>query len=103
MPGPRRARRGRRIRHDGADRSPCRARAADEARQARRLRALAASRPAGCADRRGRRIPDNGRRAGATMIALTDIRYVRLGTRDIDAATQYATSILGLERGPREG
>ena len=37
------------------------------------------------------------------MIALTDIRYVRLGTRDIDAATQYATSILGLERGPREG
>jgi len=37
------------------------------------------------------------------MIELADIRYVRLGTQDVDAATQYATSILGLERGPREG
>jgi 2,3-dihydroxy-p-cumate/2,3-dihydroxybenzoate 3,4-dioxygenase len=31
------------------------------------------------------------------MIHLHDIRYVRLGTRDLDAAERYATSILGLE------
>ena len=31
------------------------------------------------------------------MIALHDIRYVRLGTRDLDAASTYATKILGLE------
>lgn len=36
------------------------------------------------------------------MIDLRDIRYVRLGTSDVDAATRYATDILGLERGPRE-
>jgi 2,3-dihydroxy-p-cumate/2,3-dihydroxybenzoate 3,4-dioxygenase len=31
------------------------------------------------------------------VIGLRDIRYVRLGTRDVDAASRYATSILGLE------
>lgn len=31
------------------------------------------------------------------MINLRDIRYVRLGTRDLDAASRYATAILGLE------
>ena len=31
------------------------------------------------------------------MIDLRDIRYVRLGTRDVEAASRYATSILGLE------
>ena len=31
------------------------------------------------------------------MIGLHDIRYVRLGTRDLDAASRYATRILGLE------
>jgi len=31
------------------------------------------------------------------VIALHDIRYVRLGTRDLDAASRYATRILGLE------
>ena len=31
------------------------------------------------------------------MIDLRDIRYVRLGTRDLDAASRYATRILGLE------
>ena len=31
------------------------------------------------------------------MINLQSIRYVRLGTRDLDAATRYATDILGLE------
>jgi 2,3-dihydroxy-p-cumate/2,3-dihydroxybenzoate 3,4-dioxygenase len=31
------------------------------------------------------------------VIALRDIRYVRLGTRDLDAASRYATRILGLE------
>jgi 2,3-dihydroxy-p-cumate/2,3-dihydroxybenzoate 3,4-dioxygenase len=31
------------------------------------------------------------------MIHLHDIRYVRLGTRDLDGATRYATEILGLE------
>src|SRR4051812_40566933 len=36
------------------------------------------------------------------MIALSDIRYVRMGTRDLDATTRYATAILGLECGPRE-
>jgi 2,3-dihydroxy-p-cumate/2,3-dihydroxybenzoate 3,4-dioxygenase len=35
------------------------------------------------------------------MINLRDIRYVRLGTRDLAAATRYATSILGLEEGDR--
>lgn len=31
------------------------------------------------------------------MIALRDITYVRLGTRDLDGACRYATEILGLE------
>lgn len=31
------------------------------------------------------------------MIALKDIRYVRLGTADLDDAVRYATRILGLE------
>jgi len=31
------------------------------------------------------------------VIDLRDIRYVRLGTRNLDAAERYATSILGLE------
>ena len=31
------------------------------------------------------------------MIRLHDIRYVRLGTRDLDAAARFATAILGLE------
>jgi 2,3-dihydroxy-p-cumate/2,3-dihydroxybenzoate 3,4-dioxygenase len=31
------------------------------------------------------------------MIDLKDIRYVRLGTRNVDAATDYAQKILGLE------
>ena len=31
------------------------------------------------------------------MIRLHDIRYVRLGTRDLGAASRYATSVLGLE------
>ena len=36
------------------------------------------------------------------MISLQDIRYVRLGTRDLDAAMNYATSVLGLEVAWRE-
>jgi len=31
------------------------------------------------------------------MIDLVDIRYVRLGTRDIEAASRYATAVLGLQ------
>jgi 2,3-dihydroxy-p-cumate/2,3-dihydroxybenzoate 3,4-dioxygenase len=31
------------------------------------------------------------------VIDLEDIRYVRLGTRDLEAASRYATAILGLE------
>lgn len=31
------------------------------------------------------------------MIHLHDIRYVRLGTADLDSATRYATGVLGLE------
>ncbi len=31
------------------------------------------------------------------LIHLQDIRYVRLGTADLDAATRYATDVLGLE------
>lgn len=37
------------------------------------------------------------------MIDLHDIRYVRLGTRDLGAAARYATSILGLEEAGRAG
>ena len=36
------------------------------------------------------------------MIKLTDIRYVRLGTRDLDEAARYATRILGLEPAGRD-
>ena len=36
------------------------------------------------------------------MITLHDIRYVRVGTRDMDAAVGFATRILGLEVGSRE-
>jgi 2,3-dihydroxy-p-cumate/2,3-dihydroxybenzoate 3,4-dioxygenase len=35
------------------------------------------------------------------VIHLNDIRYVRLGTRDLAAAERYATSILGLEAAGR--
>ncbi len=35
------------------------------------------------------------------MINLQDIRYVRLGTADIEAAARYATSVLGLEAAGR--
>jgi len=37
------------------------------------------------------------------MIHLHDIRYIRLGTRDIEGATRYATTILGLQQGARTG
>ena len=37
------------------------------------------------------------------MIDLLDIRYVRLGTRDIEGASRYATSILGLQQAGSEG
>jgi 2,3-dihydroxy-p-cumate/2,3-dihydroxybenzoate 3,4-dioxygenase len=36
------------------------------------------------------------------MIDLRDIRYVRLGTRDLDAAAGYATRVLGLQEVRRE-
>ena len=36
------------------------------------------------------------------MINLHEIRYVRLGTRNLDAATEYATRILGLQQVRRE-
>jgi len=32
------------------------------------------------------------------MIRLQDIRYVRLGTRDVDAATRYATEVVGVQK-----
>src|SRR3984957_5716505 len=37
-----------------------------------------------------------------TMISLKDIRYVRLGTVNLDDAVRYATKILGLELVRRE-
>ncbi len=37
------------------------------------------------------------------MINLHDIRYVRLGTRDLASAARYATAILGLEVAGRSG
>jgi len=37
------------------------------------------------------------------MISLNDIRYVRLGTADLDGAIRYATEILGLQLVRREG
>ncbi len=37
------------------------------------------------------------------MIHLHDIRYVRLGTRDLDAATRFATEVVGLQLAAREG
>jgi 2,3-dihydroxy-p-cumate/2,3-dihydroxybenzoate 3,4-dioxygenase len=36
------------------------------------------------------------------MVNLQDIRYVRLGTRDVDAAARYATTVLGLEEAGRD-
>lgn len=37
------------------------------------------------------------------MISLRDVRYVRLGTRDLEGATRYADRILGLREGARVG
>jgi 2,3-dihydroxy-p-cumate/2,3-dihydroxybenzoate 3,4-dioxygenase len=37
------------------------------------------------------------------MINLRDIRYIRLGTQDLDACATYATKILGLEPVGRDG
>ena len=37
------------------------------------------------------------------MIELRDITYVRLGTRDLEGATRYASDILGLEVADRSG
>ena len=37
------------------------------------------------------------------MIDLHDIRYVRLGTRDLDNAIRFATEIVGLQLVAREG
>ena len=37
------------------------------------------------------------------MIELKELRYVRLGSSDLASATDYATTILGLERVRREG
>jgi 2,3-dihydroxy-p-cumate/2,3-dihydroxybenzoate 3,4-dioxygenase len=37
------------------------------------------------------------------MIHLHDIRYVRLGTRDLDSAVQFATKIVGLELAAKDG
>lgn len=37
------------------------------------------------------------------MIRLRDVCYVRLGTRDLEGASRYATGILGLELGERSG
>src|SRR5690606_32005210 len=65
--------------------------------------------------RLGQRLPHRRvRRAGAgarspapawgdAMIELRDITYVRLGTRDLEGATRYATDILGLEIAERSG
>ena len=36
------------------------------------------------------------------MIRLHDIRYVRLGTRDLESAVRYATAVLGLEVARKE-
>src|SRR5262245_20105905 len=37
------------------------------------------------------------------MILLNDLRYVRLGTADLEAAVRYATEILGLQLARRDG
>ncbi|MFZ9627262.1 MAG: hypothetical protein ACO3AD_18545 [Burkholderiaceae bacterium] len=37
------------------------------------------------------------------MVNLHDIRYVRLGTPDLDSAIRFATSIVGLQLVAREG
>ncbi len=37
------------------------------------------------------------------MIHLHDIRYVRMGTRDLDSAIEFATKIVGLELAAKEG
>jgi 2,3-dihydroxy-p-cumate/2,3-dihydroxybenzoate 3,4-dioxygenase len=42
------------------------------------------------------------RRGEDLVIALHDIRYVRIGTRDVDHSVEFATRILGLELGARE-
>src|SRR5579871_5009328 len=36
-------------------------------------------------------------RPGDAVIVLKDIRYVRIGTADLDSAVRFATRILGLE------
>jgi 2,3-dihydroxy-p-cumate/2,3-dihydroxybenzoate 3,4-dioxygenase len=36
------------------------------------------------------------------MIALQDIRYVRIGTQDMDHAVDFTTRALGLELGTRD-
>lgn len=36
------------------------------------------------------------------MICLRDIRYVRVGTQDLDGAVNFATRVLGLELGSRD-
>ena len=48
-------------------------------------------------------LPGRAGREGFTMINLQDIRYVRLGTRDLEGAIDYATKILGLQLVGREG
>ena len=37
------------------------------------------------------------------MINLQDIRYVRLGTRDLEGAIEFATKVIGLQLVAREG
>ena len=37
------------------------------------------------------------------MVNLHDIRYLRIGTPDLDAAIEFATRIVGLELAGREG
>ena len=37
------------------------------------------------------------------MIDLHDIRYLRIGTRDLESAIEYATRIVGLQLVAREG
>ena len=55
------------------------------------------SRPANSRERPAR-LPGEGE----TMINLVDIRYVRLGTRNLDETVAYATDTLGLELVGRE-
>src|SRR5262252_4228943 len=37
------------------------------------------------------------------MVDLHDIRYLRIGTPDLDSAVEFATKIVGLELAGREG